>query len=107
MLSLLIIVVGYGACRLLPRLLAEAVATIIGVVIVLSSCRACRTLVSCEAEPGTRTRVGTWDRPTRRERRLMRTGLNAAIRSTEFTSLLPSIATRAHRIANLVDRLIG
>ncbi|MFK3889781.1 hypothetical protein [Sphingomonas sp. NPDC079357] len=103
MLSLLTIVIGYAACRLLPRLLAEAIATIIGVLIVLSSRRACRALVSRGADAGTRSRAATWDRTTRRERRLMRTSLRAAIRSTEFTSLFPSIAIRAHRIANLFN----
>lgn len=100
MLPLLIVVIAYAACRCLSGLLAEAIATVIGVVGVLSSRRAHQAFVS---DLGARD-CAAWDRrPTRRERRLLRASLKASLRSTEFTSLFPSIAVRAHRIANRID----
>lgn len=101
MLSLLTLTIAYRACRWLPRLLTEAIATILGVVVVMSNRRVHQALLGDLGARG----CSAWDRrPTRRERRLLRTSLKASLRSTEFTSLFPSIAVRAHRIANRIDR---
>lgn len=101
MLSLLAIVIGCVACHHLPRMLAEAIGTIIGVAFALSSRRAHQALV---ARASARGCAAAWGRrPTRRERRLLRTSLKASLRSTEFTSLFPGIATRAHRIADSIN----
>lgn len=96
MSMLLVIAFACLACRIVPRLIAEVVATIIGVVLVLSGRRARRMLLECACPVG----AASWDwKPTRAERRALRRGLNAALDMTVFTSLLPHVAIRAHKLA--------
>jgi hypothetical protein len=96
MSMLLVIAFACLASRIVPRLLAEVVVTIVGMVIVLAGRRARRMLLERACPVGA---VG-WDRkPTRAEARALRGGLNAALDMTVFTSLLPHVAIRAHKLA--------
>jgi hypothetical protein len=95
---LLVIAFAYLACRIVPRLLAELVATVIGVWLVIANRRARATLLRLARPIGT----ATWEqKPGRAERRAMRKSLAAAIALTEFTSLLPTVAIRAHKLTRM------
>lgn len=101
MSMLLTLALAYTAFRLLPQILAVIAATLIGVHLVLSSNKARRLLLV--AAPSIAT-VSTWDRrPTTAERRALRHALNAALDLTTFTSLLPDVATRSYKLANLIE----
>lgn len=90
------IILAYLACRIVPRLLVEFVATVIGMRLVVAQRRACRRMLE-GARPG---ETGSWDRNSSgAERRALKRGLNAALDMTEFTSLLPHVAARAHKFA--------
>ena len=76
MSMLLVIAFACLACRIAPRLLAELVATIVGMVLVRAGRRARRRLLECACPVG----AAGWDRtPTRAERRALRRGLKAAL----------------------------
>jgi len=96
MLMLLVTVSAYAACRIVPRLLAEVVATTIGVLLVRASRRTRRVLLELARPPGT----ACWERKsTRAERKALQRGLTATLDMTAFTSLLPHAAIRAHKLA--------
>lgn len=96
MSMLLVIAFACLACRIVPRLLAEVVATIVGVGLVHAGRRARRRLLECACPVGA---AGGDRTPTRAERRALRRGLKAALDMTVFTSLLPHVAIRAHKLA--------
>lgn len=96
MSMLLVIAFACLACSIVPRLLTGVVATIIGVVLFRAGRRARRMLLECACPIG----AAGWDRkPTRAERQVLRRGLKAALDMTVFTSLLPHVAIRAHKLA--------
>lgn len=96
MSMLLVIAFACLACRIAPRLLAELVATIVGMVLVRAGRRARRRLLECACPVGA---AGGDRTPTRAERRALWRGLKAALDMTVFTSLLPHVAIRAHKLA--------
>ncbi|THG36806.1 hypothetical protein [Sphingomonas olei] len=103
MSTLLTLMLAYTACRLLPRIVAETVATALGVLLVVRSRRARQANLACRPASGAAV---TWDeRPTTTQRRALRRSLNAALDMTEFTSLLPRVAARADRLADTIERL--
>lgn len=91
-----VIIVTYFACRIVPRLLVELVATAISMRLVIANRCARRTLLEVARPAGT----ADWDRrPRRVERRALKRGLYVALDMTVLTSLLPRVAVRAHRFA--------
>lgn len=102
MATLLALALAYAAFQLLPQILAEIVATLIGVRLVSSSQRARKLLLTSAAASG--TTAWAWDRrPTKAERRALRQALTAAIDLTTFTSLLPHVAARSYKLSNLIE----
>ncbi len=95
---LLAIASAYLACRIVPGLLVELVSTVIGMGVIIANRRARATLLRLARPAG----MATWQQnPSRAERRALRNGLAAALDLTEFTSLLPTVAIRAHKLIRM------
>ncbi|KQN01452.1 hypothetical protein [Sphingomonas sp. Leaf25] len=103
MSTLLTLALAYAAFRFLPGVLAEFVATLIGIRLVVSNHGARKRLLAPTATSV--ITASTWDRrPTRAERRALQHALHAALDLTTFTSLLPHVAVRSYKIVNFIGR---
>ena len=95
--SILLIVGGCLAATFGPRLLVDAVATAIGVLLVTRTERIRRELMQPRGPGGGDPAHDAGAR--RRGRRLLRAHLRLALRQTELASLLPATMARARAIA--------
>lgn len=95
---LLVIAFVYAASHIALRLLAELVATVTAMWLVIANRRAGATMLRLARPVGT----ATWEqKPSRAERRALRNGLAAALNLTEFTSQLPMVSIRAHKLTRI------
>jgi hypothetical protein len=95
---------AYAICRLLPRVIAEIVATFVGTLLAFRCSRSRQALLVAGA---TSTSNASWDhRPSRARRRAFRRSLHASLDMTAFTSLLPHLAARACSLASGIDYVL-
>ena len=84
---LLTLAAAYAICRLLPRVVAEIVATFVGTLLAWRCSRARQALLVASATSSSSATCD--DRPSRAQRRALRRSLQASLDITVFTSLLP------------------
>lgn len=89
------IFIWHGAMAI-ARLIVDAIATVLGVMLFARTARVERRLLAMCAEPGAND---VDHQPSRAERRLMAAGLRLAIRQIEMRSLFPHIGSHCDRLA--------
>ncbi len=96
MIALIAFAAATLATPLASRLLAAAIATLLGVALIVRSWRVGRDILG---RVNDRRGLDYDRRSTRAERRAMRKGLKLALDQTEFRSLLPKMMATAERWA--------